>query len=240
MVRDEQNALGKRRLHRFRGRGLTNFVIFLAIAVPEIVLGSSLLALFVQWYSVTSESLRVTGTDAAHYHVPHAINFAHGASLFGLVATPHLYPMGTSIWAAWLLQPLQGPLLLDWTHRKWGVLPRLENGCLQASQPPDASRIDLWLRAAIQVPRRPDWYFVKLHAHGAPEDSHGTLLGEPMVRFHQELARRAQEDPHFHYHYVTAREMYNLVKAAEAGHRGGIAEALDFLLVSNLVVDLTV
>jgi spermidine/putrescine transport system permease protein len=34
--------------YRFRGRALTNFVIFLAIAVPEIVLGSALLALFVQ------------------------------------------------------------------------------------------------------------------------------------------------------------------------------------------------
>jgi spermidine/putrescine transport system permease protein len=34
--------------YAFRGRGTTNFVIFLAIAVPEIVLGSSLLAMFVQ------------------------------------------------------------------------------------------------------------------------------------------------------------------------------------------------
>jgi len=33
----------------FRGRGLTNFVIFLAIAVPEIVLASALLTWFVQW-----------------------------------------------------------------------------------------------------------------------------------------------------------------------------------------------
>jgi spermidine/putrescine transport system permease protein len=32
----------------FRGRGLTNFIIFLAIAVPEIVLGSSLLSMFVK------------------------------------------------------------------------------------------------------------------------------------------------------------------------------------------------
>jgi len=32
----------------FRGRGVTAFVIFLAIAVPEIVLGSSLLSMFVQ------------------------------------------------------------------------------------------------------------------------------------------------------------------------------------------------
>jgi spermidine/putrescine transport system permease protein len=34
--------------YSFRGRGVTNFIIFLAIAVPEIVLGSSLLAMFVQ------------------------------------------------------------------------------------------------------------------------------------------------------------------------------------------------
>ena len=38
-------ALGR---YSFKGRGPTNFVIFLAIAVPEIVLGASLLSLFVQ------------------------------------------------------------------------------------------------------------------------------------------------------------------------------------------------
>jgi spermidine/putrescine transport system permease protein len=32
----------------FRGRGATNFIIFLAIAIPEIVLGSSLLTMFVK------------------------------------------------------------------------------------------------------------------------------------------------------------------------------------------------
>ncbi|MGH2595354.1 MAG: ABC transporter permease [Actinomycetota bacterium] len=39
-------ALGR---YVFRGKAAMNFVIFLAIAVPEIVLGSSLLVLFVQW-----------------------------------------------------------------------------------------------------------------------------------------------------------------------------------------------
>lgn len=34
--------------YRFRGKAPTNFIIFLAIAVPEIVLGSSLLTLFIQ------------------------------------------------------------------------------------------------------------------------------------------------------------------------------------------------
>lgn len=128
---------------------------------------------------------------------------------------------------------VQGPLVLDWGRAKWGLVPRLENGCLQHSQPPDIRRLDSWLRARVQVPARPDWFFVKLHAHGAIESSHETLLGAPMVRFHETLARRAEEDPRFHFHYVTAREVYNLVKAAAAGWRGSVAGARDFALVAN-------
>jgi hypothetical protein len=128
---------------------------------------------------------------------------------------------------------IQGPLLLDWRRRKWGLLPRLENGCLQGSQPPSLARLDAWLRARVQVPGRPDWYFVKLHAHGAPENAHEVLLGEPMIRFHEGLAQRARENPKFHYHYVTAREMFNLIKAAEAGFQGQVADMLDFLYVSK-------
>ena len=57
------------------------------------------------------------------------------------------------------------------------------------------------------------------------------LLGEPMIQFHRDLAEFAQAHPHFHYHYVTARELYNLVRAAEAGWQGEVAEARDFELV---------
>jgi hypothetical protein len=134
---------------------------------------------------------------------------------------------------------IQGPLLLDWNSRKWGIMPRLENGCLQASQPPSLGRLDAWLRARVQVPARPDWYFVKLHAHGAPEEAHDVLLGAPMVRFHEALRRRARENPRFHYYYVTAREMYNLAKAAEAGYQGPVSKALDYLYVSNVCSEMT-
>ncbi len=129
---------------------------------------------------------------------------------------------------------IQGPLVLDWRNRKWGLVPRLENGCLQASQPPTIERLDSWLRARVQVPQRPDWYFVKLHAHGATEDAQCTLLGEPMVRFHEALAERRRQNPKFHYHYVTAREMANLARAAEAGFTGSVVEARDYELISNL------
>jgi hypothetical protein len=110
---------------------------------------------------------------------------------------------------------IQGPLVLDWSRRKWGLLPKIENACLQKSQPPDERRLALWLRACVRVPKKPDWYFVKLHTHGVNEPNQDVLLGEPMVRFHEMLRARANRDPLFRFHYLTAREMANVALAAE-------------------------
>jgi hypothetical protein len=129
---------------------------------------------------------------------------------------------------------VQGPLVLNWRQRRFGLIPGIENGCLQNSQLPSMQRLDYWLHAHVQVPSRPDWFFVKLHAHGAPEDAHEALLGQPMVRFHEGLAKRAEHDPRFHFHYVTARELANLVLAAESGFTGSVDDARDWLYVSNL------
>jgi hypothetical protein len=131
------------------------------------------------------------------------------------------------------LMMVQGPLVLSWRRRKWGVLPRIENACLQGNQAPSLDRLDDWLRARVQSPARPDWYFVKLHTHGATESNQRVLLGEPMVAFHRVLARRASEDPNFCFHYVTAREMYNLARAAEDGWRGTVVDSRDFELIFN-------
>jgi hypothetical protein len=128
---------------------------------------------------------------------------------------------------------IQGPLLFNWHHRKWGVIPRVENGCIQSTQAPSMARLELWLRARVQMPSRPDWYFVKLFMHGAKDQDRQVVLGEPMVRFHEQLARRAAEDTNFHFHYVSAREMANLVRAAESGWSGQVEDARDFELVWN-------
>ncbi|CAN5596243.1 hypothetical protein BH09PLA1_BH09PLA1_10140 [soil metagenome] len=138
------------------------------------------------------------------------------------------------------LMLIQGPLMLNWRNRKWGVCPRIENACLQSNQYPSAKRLDLWLRARVQIAARPDWFFVKLHTHGATEANQGVLLGEPMVRFHRALMNRANENSNFHFHYVTAREMYNLARAAEAGWRGTVEQARDFELTWNRAAALAV
>src|SRR5262249_46030200 len=54
-----------------------------------------------------------------------------------------------------------------------------------------------------------------------------------MVQFHQDLASLAARNEDFHYHYVTAREMYNLVKAAESGWAGSVDSARDYELVTE-------
>ena len=128
---------------------------------------------------------------------------------------------------------IQGPLLLDWQRRKAGLVPRIENGCFQENQPPSLERVDLWLKARVQVPHRPDWFFVKLYSHGGTEANQRVLLGDPMVGFHTALAERARRDATFHFHYVTAREMCNLVLAAEAGWTGSVAQALDYVFSWN-------
>jgi hypothetical protein len=123
---------------------------------------------------------------------------------------------------------IQGPLLLDWARRKWGLLPRIENACIQGSQGPSIRRLDLWLKASIQVPSRPDWYFVKLHTHGAKESNTPVLLGEPMIRFHEDLSERASKNSSFKFHYITAREMANLILSQEAKESKEVIEAVDF------------
>jgi hypothetical protein len=123
---------------------------------------------------------------------------------------------------------IQGPLLLDWGRRKFGLLPGVENSCLQKTQPPSERRLDLWLRASVTIPTRPDWCFIKLYTHGVNEPNQDVLLGEPMVQFHAALQERAARDPSFKFHYVTAREMANIALAAEQGADVSVREARSF------------
>jgi hypothetical protein len=112
---------------------------------------------------------------------------------------------------------IQGPLALDWSRRKYGFLPGLDNADLHGRFAPTKALLENWLQAGVGVAGRPDWVFIKLHTHGAKEDNASMLLGEPMKRFHQALADRAAQDEKFRYYYVTAREMADLVDQAESG-----------------------
>jgi hypothetical protein len=113
---------------------------------------------------------------------------------------------------------VQGPLGLNWERRKWGVLPRIENGDLTGNHPPTPDRLRVWQRLGIHVQGRPEWIFIKLHTHGAIPQNSGMLLGDAMRRFHEHLQSAANDGRHWRLHYVTAREMVNILHAAEDGH----------------------
>lgn len=81
----------------------------------ETIAVAILLAIAITWTNDASRSLEVFGADAAHYHVPVAVNLALGASPFDLPPTQHLYPMATSTLAAWHLLPTGDLLLVDLT-----------------------------------------------------------------------------------------------------------------------------
>jgi hypothetical protein len=76
------------------------------------------------------------------------------------------------------------------------------------------------------VQGRPNWLFVKLHTHGGIPSNYKTLLGEAMAGFHRSLGEFCLNSG-IRLHYVTARELVNVVHAAEDGHSGNAGDYRD-------------
>ena len=128
------------------------------------------------------------------------------------------------------LMIIQGPLGLNWKNRKWGLLPRIENSDISKTSPPTNQRIDQWIDVGVHVKGRPEWVFVKVHAHGAGEQDMDILLGPPMENMFSYLEKTYCDNKKNFLHYVSAREMYNIVKAAEAGEAGDPNKFRDYIL----------
>jgi hypothetical protein len=116
---------------------------------------------------------------------------------------------------------VQGPLGINFDRRirGWRV-PCVENGGVSGLCPPTMHRLRLWRRAAITVRGRPDWVFVKLHCHGMDPDDAPAMLGEPMRQFLKALTEGARAGGDYAVHFVTAREMVNIMLAACDGREG--------------------
>lgn len=114
------------------------------------------------------------------------------------------------------LMIVQGPLALNWKRRK------IENADVAGHAPATAERVALWVKQRIGVIGRPDWVFVKVHTHGCQERNFSAVLDGTL---HEALAQLPVK-----LHYVTARETFNLIKAAEAGKNGAPTQFRDFVL----------
>ena len=113
------------------------------------------------------------------------------------------------------LMIFQGPLVFapSWNPRH--LFLDLDDGNIHASVPGSATRVDSWVRAGIRVEGRPDWIFVKIFAHGiSSEGDEDAVLGPTFDETLSYLERRYDDRRNYVLHYVTAREAYNLVRAA--------------------------
>lgn len=128
------------------------------------------------------------------------------------------------------LMIVQGPLGLRWKLRGAIPVPAIENSDIRAGNRPTPERIDQWVRTGITVEGRPDWVFVKVHTHGTQERDIDTLLGEPTRRMFEHLCENYNDGERHRLHFVTAREMYNIARAAEAGLQGEPGRYRDYVI----------
>ncbi len=123
---------------------------------------------------------------------------------------------------------IQGPLAI--ARRRRGLGLRIDSAALTAKDPASAARLETWVSQGIQVDGRPEWLFVKLHTHGAPEQQADSLLGAPGRELHRMLASHYNDGQRFVLHYVTAREMFNIALAGMHGRTGNPNDYRDYSL----------
>jgi hypothetical protein len=96
---------------------------------------------------------------------------------------------------------------------------------------PSPRRAASWIRSGVHVKGRPNWIFVKVHTHGCQDlETMNLLLGDQIDAFFSHLEETYGDGDSFRLHYVTAREAFNIAKAAEAGMDGDPGQFRDFLI----------
>ena len=125
----------------------------------------------------------------------------------------------------------QGPLLLVPSWNPMRLFLEVEDGNIHAAKPTTPERVDRWIRANVHLPGRPDWIFVKLFGHTASTDADlYELMGPNYDGALSYLEQRYNDGEHYVLHYVTAREAYNLARAAAAGVTGAPSDYYDWIV----------
>jgi hypothetical protein len=126
---------------------------------------------------------------------------------------------------------IEGPLAFAIRPRPGKMsIPRIEHAAVTAVDPGTPSRVRTWVRQGIHIAGRPEWVFVKVHTHGAPELQAASLLHDGGHMMHTELTTRFNDGERWKLHYVTAREMYNIAIAAMDGRDGDPNTYRDYVL----------
>jgi hypothetical protein len=125
----------------------------------------------------------------------------------------------------------QGPLLLVPTVSPAKLFLEVENAEIHAAVPVTPRRVDAWMRANIHVEGRPEWRFIKIHTHGATKDQDADeILGPELDGALRYMERAYNDGGRYVLHYVTAREAFNVARAAADGKQGDPRQYYDYLI----------
>lgn len=91
-------------------------------------------------------------------------------------------------------------------------------------------RVDYWVKTGIHIAGKRNWIIIKTHTHGATDST--AVLGDEMNNIYNYLENRYSDGENYVLHYVTARELYNIIKSIEAGENGTNPE-----LYRNYLID---
>ena len=122
---------------------------------------------------------------------------------------------------------VQGPLVADlvrsWRRKK----PIIENGAITGFFPMTLHRLGLWKKAQIRVAGRPDWLFIKVHCHSMDPTQQEAVIGAQFRNFLDHFVNGAADRKET-LHFVTAREMTNILLAACDGRDGNPGDYRDY------------
>lgn len=121
------------------------------------------------------------------------------------------FPIVNRIYRDKGLLMIQGPLMLNWRNRKWGVAPRIENGSISYDNYITNDRIKLWVKANIHIKGKPEHIFIKLHTHGCQEKNAEYLLNEGLDALFSSFLDQYNDGVNYITHFVTAKEMADVM-----------------------------
>lgn len=112
------------------------------------------------------------------------------------------------------LMMIQGPLFPYFKNNNILGL-RLYTPVIDGQPPVDYKRIDAWVRSDVHIKGADNWIIIKTHTHGAVESD--AVLGDEMDTIFSYLEDNYNNGVDYFLHYVSARELYNIIKAIESG-----------------------
>jgi hypothetical protein len=119
------------------------------------------------------------------------------------------------------LMIFSGAIAMDWWRG------RFDDAAIEKVDSFDPRRLPLWLSSGVCVAGRPEWVFVKLHTHAM--QNRAAFLGPRFDALFTAMEQKWNRG-RFRLHYVTAREAFNMVRAAADGQAGNAGDFRDYCI----------